>query len=161
MIFADLLLWCCISMIYYLLSISSGILVIVMVLAYFYNMWPTLPKWGISRGMSSPANRRQSPSGMVLHWNIDCHVFAIHLYLHSLIFTWNDSKIWLNVKFGWAMQNNSSHFVTNKRKIAPFWSLVASHTTTPLLLFWYRYDAKIWGFHSVNQSGGYMYLFDK
>ena len=42
-----------------------------------HHIWPALPKWGISRGMSSPANRRQSPSMMILHWNVDCYVFAI------------------------------------------------------------------------------------
>ena len=40
------------------------------------HLWPALPKWGISRGMSSPANRLQSSSGMVLHWNVDYYVFA-------------------------------------------------------------------------------------
>ena len=43
------------------------------------DMWPALPKWGISRGISSPANRRQSPSGMILHWNVDSYVFAIFI----------------------------------------------------------------------------------
>ena len=37
--------------------------------------------------------------------------------------------------------------------LSPF-RLVAVMTGT-------RYDAKIWGFHSVNQSGGHMYLFDQ
>ena len=59
------------------------------------------------------------------------------------------------------MQNYSSHLVKNKRKIAPFWSLGASHITAPLYIFWHCYDAKIWGFQSAKQGGRHMYVSDQ